>query len=553
MAERKAPPGQYRQEPASETWDTLPWRKLEQHVFRIQKRIYRARQRGNTRAVQKLQKLLMKSEAARLLAVRRATEAQGGEHIVTSAGTPRVHPQRRLAMAQEIHPRGQQHSPASKTQALTRARQALVRAALEPEWEAVRTPACPDFRPGRTARDAIEALSHHVSNRQYYVLVAGIHHGFTTLNHHALLAQLRESTGMRRMIRVWLKAGLMSGSTLTPTINGIPQEDILPPLLAQIALHGLEQAVTETQDENAEQAILIRYADRFVLLHSRLADIEQAARKLETHLNDLGLQLDPARTSITHTLTSCMGKVGFDFSGYSFRQYPVGKAQGKPAGFKAVIKPGKEAVREHLEATAERIHKLRAVSQKRLIREINPLIATWSHYYGLATSADVHAHCDHILHQQLLSWARYRHPKKGMAWLIAKYWPDLSEAQRWTFRNNYARLRRHRETTLSARASDNLGLVSPAIDAPRPSELTLQQREHTARDRNSGCLRAPGDPSGPRAINQCCRAETRTPVKRRVSASGARHTGPYTEEPYEGKLSRTVREWRSEERSSRRP
>lgn len=562
MAERKAPPGQYRQKPASETWDTLPWRKLELHVFRIQKRIYRARQHGNTRAVQKLQKLLMKSEAARLLAVRRATEAQDDEHMAAGAGSPCVHPRRRLAIAQEIHPR----RPARKARAtaptrtkkhrpdpsLERARQALVRAALEPEWEAVRTPGDPDFRPGRSSRDVIKVLARHIGHHQYYVLVAGLHCGFTMLNHNALLAQLRGSAGVRRMVRTWLRTGLMHGSPLTPTTNGTLREDILSPLLAQIALHGLEQAVTEVQDENAEQALLIGYADRFVLLHPRLAGIEQAARKLEAWLNNLGLQLDPTLTSITHTLTPSMGKVGFDFSGYSFRQYPVGKTHGKPAGFKAVIKPGKEAVREHLEATAERIRKLRAVSQERLIREINPLIATWSHYYGFATATDVHVRCDHILHQQLLSWARYRHPKKGMAWLIAKYWPDVRQAHRWTFRDDHARLRRHQET-LIARPSDSLGLATPTVDAPRPLELTLQQPEHTARDRSSGRLRAPGDPSGPTTIGQCCRKETRTPVKRRVSASGANHTGPYTEEPYEGKLSRTVREWRSEERSSPRP
>ena len=59
MKERKAPP-----EPkgtTSETWNSVPWKKLAQHCFRIQKRIYRASQRGNQRAVHKLQKLLMKS------------------------------------------------------------------------------------------------------------------------------------------------------------------------------------------------------------------------------------------------------------------------------------------------------------------------------------------------------------------------------------------------------------------------------------------------------------------------------------------------------------
>src|SRR2546421_6617635 len=110
MKERKAPPQS--QGTTSETWNSVPWKKLEQHCFRIQKRIYRASQRGNQRAVQKLQKLLMKSEAARLLAVRRVTqENQGkktaGNHRIKSGKT-----QERLLLAQQLHP---QHWERSKS------------------------------------------------------------------------------------------------------------------------------------------------------------------------------------------------------------------------------------------------------------------------------------------------------------------------------------------------------------------------------------------------------------------------------------------------------
>src|SRR6266849_783493 len=79
MAKRKAPRKQVPPDPESAAWNKLPWRKFEQHVYRIQKRIYQARKRGNERAVQKLQKLMMKSEAARLLAVRRVTQDNQGK------------------------------------------------------------------------------------------------------------------------------------------------------------------------------------------------------------------------------------------------------------------------------------------------------------------------------------------------------------------------------------------------------------------------------------------------------------------------------------------
>jgi|SRR5712692_7538452 len=102
MKDRKAPAASKDQ--TSETWNRVPWKKLEQHCFRIQKRIYRASQRGNQRAVHKLQKLLMKSAAARLLAVRRVTQENQGKKTAGVDGVKSVKPKERLLMAHHIHP-----------------------------------------------------------------------------------------------------------------------------------------------------------------------------------------------------------------------------------------------------------------------------------------------------------------------------------------------------------------------------------------------------------------------------------------------------------------
>ena len=110
MAKRKArQDSQKLVDPTSEAWRKLPWRKFEQHVYRIQKRIYRANQRGDTRAVHKLQKLLMKSEAARLLAVRRVTQDNQGKKTAGIDGIKSVPPTDRLAMADQIHPKQWKH------------------------------------------------------------------------------------------------------------------------------------------------------------------------------------------------------------------------------------------------------------------------------------------------------------------------------------------------------------------------------------------------------------------------------------------------------------
>src|SRR5258706_16320395 len=111
MSERKAPREKRSSDPASEAWNQLPWRKLEKHCFHIQKRIYQASQRGNTRAVHKLQKLLLKSEAARLLAVRRVTQENQGKKTAGVDGVKSVPPKDRLVMADQIHPMHWKHQP----------------------------------------------------------------------------------------------------------------------------------------------------------------------------------------------------------------------------------------------------------------------------------------------------------------------------------------------------------------------------------------------------------------------------------------------------------
>src|SRR3989440_288592 len=189
MKDRKAP--SELKGVTSETWNRVPWKKLEQHCFRIQKRIYRASQRGNQRAVQKLQKLLMKSEAARLLAVRRVTQDNQGKKTAGIDGIKSVPPSGRLALAQAIHPTGMnkrkpkplrrvwipkpgkaEQRPLGIPVMYDRACQAVAKQALEPEWEAKMEANSYGFRPGRSAQDAIEAIFDTITFKSKYVLDA---------------------------------------------------------------------------------------------------------------------------------------------------------------------------------------------------------------------------------------------------------------------------------------------------------------------------------------------------------------------------------------------
>src|SRR5438309_996182 len=224
MKDRKAP--SELKGVTSETWNRVPWKKLEQHCFRIQKRIFRASQRGNTRAVHKLQKLLMKSQSARLLAVRRVTQENQGKKTAGIDGVKSVKPVERSVMANQIHPKNwKDTSPPvrrvwipkpGKTEKrplgipvmVERARQHLAKLALEPEWEARFEPNSYGFRPGRSCHDAVEAIFNAIGHKAKYTLDADIEHCFDTIDHTALLTKINPCPSLRRQLRAWLKAGV---------------------------------------------------------------------------------------------------------------------------------------------------------------------------------------------------------------------------------------------------------------------------------------------------------------------------------------------------------
>ncbi|HEV8637891.1 MAG TPA: reverse transcriptase domain-containing protein, partial [Chloroflexota bacterium] len=315
-----------------------------------------------------------------------------------------------------------------------RAAQALAKAALEPEWEARFEPHSYGFRPGRSCHDAVEAIHTAINQKARYVLDADIAKCFDRIDHGALLRKLATYPRLRRAIKAWLGSGVMDGGRLFPTDEGTPQGGVISPLLANIALHGLETAIAAAFpkyiDGNARwRPITIRYADDFIVLHHDHAAIERA-REIASHwLAGIGLELKPSKTRITHTLDPVDGNVGFDFLGFHVRQYRVGKThtgttRGKGRevvrlGFKTIITPSKEAVRRHHAALAEIIHRHRTAPQAALISALNPVIRGWTYYYSASAASETFKQLDHLTYWKLARWAKRRHRKKSGHWVTA--------------------------------------------------------------------------------------------------------------------------------------
>ncbi len=315
-----------------EEWKDINWRKAERLSFKLQKRIFQASERGDVKAVRKLQKTLIRSWYARLLAVRRVTQDNQGKNTAGVDGIKKLSPNKRLKLAKNLRitgivhptrrvlipkPNSDEKRPLGIPTIHDRALQTLVKLALEPEWEARFEPNSYGFRPGRSCHDAIEAIFNSIRYKAKYVLDADIAKCFDRINHDTLLKKLNTFPKIRRVIKKWLKAGYLDNQgTLFPTTEGTPQGGTISPLLANIALHGMEERIMEYADtlkggkrDNRKSLKLIRYADDFVILHEDMAIVQECQKVIEDWLKDMGLELKPSKTKITHTLN----EKGFDF------------------------------------------------------------------------------------------------------------------------------------------------------------------------------------------------------------------------------------------------
>jgi RNA-directed DNA polymerase len=397
-------------------------------------------QRGALRTARKLQKLLIQSWYARLLAVRRVTQDNRGKHTAGIDGVKSLTPVQRWHLAHTLCFDGQatplrrtwipkrgssDKRPLGIPTQHDRAQQTIVRQALEPAWEAKLSPHTYGFRPGRSCWDAIEAIFHRITFRPQYVLKVDIAKCFDRIHHDAVLAKTQASPAIRRQLKAWLQAGVLEEGHFAPTAAGTPQGGTISPLLALIALHGMDEAITRLHP----QARVSAYADDCVVLHEDRRVLEPCPQLLRLWLAEIGLTLHETKSHIYHTLEG--EAPGFAFLGFYIRQYRVGTHQsGKPPGgqrlgYKTLIKPAKANIQEHLTKLGRIMRHSRALPQGEVIRQLNPVIRGWAHYDRTCVRKAVYARLDARTWAKLRSWAHRRHPTKTTPGVLQRYWHRL--------------------------------------------------------------------------------------------------------------------------------
>ncbi|MCC0179934.1 reverse transcriptase N-terminal domain-containing protein, partial [Waterburya agarophytonicola K14] len=199
-------------------WDNINWLKVERYVYKLQKRIYAASRHGDVKQVRKLQKTLVRSWSNKVLAIRRVTQDNRGRKTAGVDGKKSLSPAARLRLIGQLKltaksrptrrvwipkPGKDEKRPLGIPTIHDRALQALLKHALEPEWEALFESNSYGFRPGRSCHDAIKQIKNAIQSKAKYVLDADIAKCFDKIDHFALLQKLGYTGKFRQQIKAW--------------------------------------------------------------------------------------------------------------------------------------------------------------------------------------------------------------------------------------------------------------------------------------------------------------------------------------------------------------
>jgi RNA-directed DNA polymerase len=447
------------------TWNKIDWGKSYNLVRRSQRRIFKASRSGDIRKVKQLQQRLIRSPYAKLIAVQQVTtlnKLNKGKHTPGVDGFVPTSLSMKLTLAKnlqlngkaslvkrvwipkpgktEMRPLASQTAQASGIPTIQdRAKQALAKLALEPEWEAKFEPNSYGFRPGRCSHDAIEAIFLQLRSKTHenvdkFVYDAEIRQSFDRIDHDALLAKLKTFPLMERQITAWLKAGIMDEYANTPreSTMGTPQGGIISPLLANIALHGLEEHLKNYvssrkfpkpyPNADAERKALgvIRYADDFVIIHRNPEIMEKVILETNNWLANVGLEISPEKSKVRKASES------FTFLGF---QITLVAKQGQ---YRVKITPSKENIKRLTDKTRNIIQTNKSASAYALIYLLRPVLIGWGNYFRYSECKATFQKVDNIVFNQIRAWVFRRATRQGRKTVKQKYFP---ENRVYTFQN----------------------------------------------------------------------------------------------------------------------
>ena len=430
-------------------WKEINWILVQDRLSRQQRRVYKAKIEGKGQTVHAIQRRIIRSLDAKLLAVKHVTTENQGPNLSYIRNMKELSDEKKIELAygilldgkskaylygigtkkKEFCPLHMPYIPMIEDSA----KQMLAKFALEPEWEAVFEPNSYGYRPGRSYHDAISFLRILLRGKSRFVLEANIHNCFDEIDHDKLVAKLDTFNQMENQIKVWLKMNIMVGfenesNEVNKILEGKFQKAIISPLLVNIALHGLEKYIKNyyrianytsfKQKKYVDKAIgFSRYVNDFVITAPTFEDITEIRKVVDKWLiQEMGLKLSKKKTRIVNSTS------GFKFLGFQI----ISIKTGQNAAYKTKVGPSKESKCQIIQYTRKIIQQNKSVSSYVLITLLSPKIIGWANYFQFPGCQKDFSKIDYIIFKQIRAWV-FRRKSKGLRSrdkLKEKYFPN---------------------------------------------------------------------------------------------------------------------------------